>query len=113
MSHNLRLFSRVDATITTNASELSGWPRLHFTRFVEKDTLNTSQAEEFWPVAEPLLGHAVLRLDEQAKGKARLSSFGLDQRQSLSHVKGELLPVEAVDVVGVKPRATERLVACL
>jgi hypothetical protein len=42
-----------------------------------------------------------------------LTFLCLDQRQSLSHVKRESLLVEAVDVVGVKPRATERLVACL
>ena len=81
--------------------------------FVENDTLNTCQASNAWPVADPLLEHAVLRLNKQAKGKARLSSFGLGQRQSLSHVKGESLLVEAVDDVGVMPRATERLEVCL
>ena len=85
----------------------------YLARFVDQNTLNTSQAEMHWPVAESLLEHAVLRLNQQVKGKARLSRFGLGQRHNLSHVKGESLPVEAVDVVGVKPRATERLVVCL
>lgn len=81
--------------------------------FVENETLNTSQTELYWPVAEPLLEHAVLRLNEQAKGKARLSSFGLGQRQSPSHVRGESPVFEAVDVVGAMPRATEIMQSCL
>ena len=45
-------------------------------------------------------------------GKSRLASFGLGQRQSLSHAKENRKDVEAIDVVGQKtfsaPRAIER-----
>ena len=67
--------------------------------FVEEDRLSICQAKKAWPVAEPLLERAVFRLNQQAKGKVRLSSFGLGQRQSLSHVKEESLLAEAADVV--------------
>jgi putative transposase len=72
----------------------------HLARFVEGNHLDTSQASKAWPAAEPLLEHAVSRLNQLANGKARLSSFGLDQRKSRSHVKGGSLSIEAVDVVG-------------
>ena len=73
----------------------------HLARFVENDQLNTRQAQQVWPAAEPLLERAVLSLEERATGKLRLSCFGLDQRQSPSHAKGGSLPIEAVDVVGI------------
>ena len=53
----------------------------YLARFVKNNTLNTSQAQECWAAAGPLLERAVLRLNQQAKGKLRLSSFGLSQRQ--------------------------------
>jgi putative transposase len=72
----------------------------HLARYVEKNKLDTCQATNAWPAAEPLLERAVSRLMQQANRKACLSSFGLGQRQSLSRAKGGSLPVEAVDVVG-------------
>lgn len=59
----------------------------YLARFVEKNNLNTLLAYKSWVAAGPLLERAVLRLNQQAKGKSRLSSFGLNQRQSLSHAK--------------------------
>jgi hypothetical protein len=72
----------------------------YLARHVENNHLDTCQAQKAWPAAEPLLERAVSRLDQLANGRARLSSFGLAQRQSQSRVKGGSLPVEAVDVVG-------------
>jgi hypothetical protein len=72
----------------------------HLARYVEKDCLNTCQALSTWSAAEPLLERAVLRLEQLAKGKACLSSFGFGQRQSQSRAKEGSLFVEAVDVVG-------------
>ena len=80
--------------------------------FVEDNQLDTHQAEEAWSVVAPLLGRAVSSLDKLVSGELRFSSFGLgknhNQRQNRSHVKGESLPVEVVDVVGVQPRATKK-----
>ena len=73
----------------------------HLARHVEENHLDTSQALKAWTAAEPLLEHAVSSLNQLANGKARLSSFGLNQRKSWSRAKRGSLPVEAVDVVGV------------
>ena len=81
--------------------------------FVENDQLDTCQAKEAWPVVGPLLECAVSSLDKLVKGKSRLSSFGLGQRQNQSHIKGESLSVKAMDVVGDKPRAMEKQPVCL
>ena len=84
----------------------------YLARFVEKDKLDISQAKQAWVAAQPLLQHAISRLNQQAIGKSRLASFGLGQRQSLSHAKENRRDVEAIDVVGQKtfsaPRAVER-----
>ena len=66
----------------------------HLARFVEKDQLDTCQAQQAWPAVEPLLERAVSSLEQRTKGKIRLSSFGFDQRQSPSRAKGGSLPVE-------------------
>ena len=81
-------------------------------QFVENNRLDTNQAQKAWPAAEPLLERAVLRLNEQATGKLRFSSFGLNQRQSRSHAKGKSLLGEAVDAVSFLLRATESPVTC-
>lgn len=73
----------------------------HLARFVNEDQLDTRQAREVWPAAEPLLERAVSSAEQRTKGKHRFSSFGLGQRQSPSHAKGGSLSIEAVDVVGI------------
>ena len=84
----------------------------YLARFVEKDILDISQAKQAWVAAQPLLQHAMSRLNQQAIGKSRLASFGFGQRQSVSHAKENRRDVEAIDVVGQKtfsaPRAIER-----
>ncbi len=72
-------------------------------RHVEKDSLIISQAQEAWATAERLLERAMLRLKQTASGQPRLSSFGLGQRQSGSHVKGESEPTNTTDVVAYAP----------
>ena len=52
--------------------------------FVESDRLDAVQAKSAWPGADILLEQAVFNLNKTAIGKARLASFGLDQRQSVS-----------------------------
>ena len=83
---------------------------------VNKDKLDISQAEKDWVAAQPLLQRAMSKLNQQAIGKSRLASFGLGQRQSLSHAKENMKVVEAIDVVGKKetsiPRAIERQPVC-
>ena len=69
-------------------------------RYVKKDKLDTFQSTYAWTAAEPLLERAVSRLEQQVKGEASFSSFGLSQRKSLLRAKGESLSVEAADVVG-------------
>ena len=73
----------------------------HLSRHVNNNSLDTNQAYIAWTAAEPLLERAVLRLNKLANGKVSLSSFGLSQRQSQSHVKEGSLPIEATDVVSV------------
>jgi hypothetical protein len=80
----------------------------YLAQFVEDNNLDTSRGLNSWAAAELLLERAVSRCDEQASGKHRLSSFGL-QRQSLSHVKEKSFSNEAIDVVGEIPRAIESL----
>lgn len=72
----------------------------YLARYVEKDQLDTFQATHAWTAAKPLLERAVSRLEQQTNGKTCFSSFGLDQRKSLSRAKGGSLSVEAADVVG-------------
>ena len=66
--------------------------------------------------AQPLLQRAMSKLKKQAIGKSRLASFGLGQRQSLSHAKENMKVAWAIDVVGKKetsiPRAIERHPVC-
>lgn len=73
----------------------------HLARHVNNNSLDTNQACIAWTAAEPLLERAVSRLNKLANGKSFLSSFGLSQRQSQSHVKEGSLPIEATDVVSV------------
>ena len=82
----------------------------YLARFVEKDTLDISQAKQAWVAAQPLLQHAISRLNQQAIGKSRLASFGLSQRQSLSHAKENRRDVEAIDVVGQKTFSASRAI---
>jgi putative transposase len=83
----------------------------HLARHVHNDCLDTSQAAQAWPAAEPLLERAVSRLEQPANRKACLSSFGLGWRQSWSHAKEGSLPIEAADVVSEsrEPRRDEQL----
>lgn len=87
----------------------------YLARYVSDDCLDTNQAKSAWSAGEALLGRAVSRLREQASG-VKHASFGLGQRESLSHVKEESSVVEAVDVVPeqrvVLGRATEKLLTC-
>ena len=73
----------------------------YLAQFVVNDCLDKSQAEKAWTGAEPLLRHALSRLDQSASGKLRLSSFGLSkpQRQSASHVEEGSTSIDTVDVV--------------
>ena len=56
-------------------------------RYVCENRLDTSQALKAWAGAGILLEQAVSNLNKTAKGKARLASFGLGQRQSGLSVK--------------------------
>lgn len=71
--------------------------------FVENNRLNKSEAEKAWPDAELLLEGALLSLNETARGKLRLASFGLNrvQRQSGLHLKDGSTPSRAKDVVWI------------
>lgn len=71
----------------------------YLARHVKGNCLDTPQAKEAWPGAEPLLRRAVSRLNQTAKGKLRFASFGLSRRQSGSHVEDESVCVEAANVV--------------
>jgi len=71
----------------------------YLAKYVKGNSLDTRQAKEAWPGAEPLLRHAVSRLNQTASGKLRFASFGLSRRQSGSHVKDESVYVKAADVV--------------
>jgi hypothetical protein len=55
-------------------------------RFADESTLDISQAQTAWAGAEPFLNQAISRINQTAKGKLRLSSFGLGKipRQSCS-----------------------------
>ena len=68
--------------------------------YVKDNSLNTHQASLAWSVVEPLLGRAVLRLEEQASSENSFASFGINQRQSLSHAKEKLDQAKIKDVVG-------------
>lgn len=70
-------------------------------RFVENNILDISQCKKNWPGAHLLLEQAMLRLNQTANGKLRLSSFGLSQRQSGSFVKDRSIANNLKDVVGV------------
>ena len=70
------------------------------------------QAKKSWPSAETLLTEAVSKCDQTAKGKLRLSSFGLGKIPRWSCSLGEAVKLcnEAVDVVPdikTSGRATE------
>jgi len=71
----------------------------HLACFVESDRLDADQAKRAWSGADILLEQAVSNLDKTAIGKARLASFGLDQRQSGSSAKVGSIQHEALDVV--------------
>ncbi|MHA1828613.1 MAG: hypothetical protein ACTSX6_08195 [Candidatus Heimdallarchaeaceae archaeon] len=68
-------------------------------RFVEGKRLDTLQAANAWTGAKPLLGRAVSRLNETAKGNDRLAGFGLSRRQSGLHVKDGSAGTDAGDDV--------------
>ncbi len=72
----------------------------YLAKYVKENSLDTRQAKEAWPGAEPLLRRAVSGLNQTANGKLRFASFGLSRRQSGSHVKDESVYVKAADVVG-------------
>ena len=72
----------------------------YLSRHVKGNSLDTRQAKEAWPGAEPLLRRAVSRLNQTASGRLRFASFGLGRRQSGSHVEDESVCVKAADVVG-------------
>ena len=64
-----------------------------------ENRLDTSQALKAWTGAGILLEQAVSNSNKTAKGKARLASFGLGQRQSGLSVKEKSMRHEALDVV--------------
>lgn len=80
-------------------------------RHVNNEQLDTSRAATAWASAESLLGCAVSRAHQHAKGRHRLASFGFGRRQSVSHIKGGLdnqaVFAKAGDVVGAAPAAAE------
>lgn len=71
-------------------------------RFVENNILNIRKCQKHFPSAHLLLEQAILRLNQTAIGKLRLSSFGLNQSQSGSLVKDGSILNDVVDVVGYK-----------
>ena len=79
-----------------------------FFSLVKNDQLDTCRAQSAWPVVGPLLGCAVSSLNKLVSEESMLFSFGFGQRQNQSHIKGESLSVEAMDVVGDEPRAMEK-----
>ena len=71
-------------------------------RYVEKDSLDMTQAQQAWAGVDILLRKAVSKLKETANGQSKsLSSFGLNQRQSGSPEKEKSIINEALDVVGI------------
>ena len=71
-------------------------------RYVEKDSLDMTQAQRAWAGVDILLRKAVSKLKETANGQSKsLSSFGLNQRQSGSPEKEKSIINEALDVVGI------------
>lgn len=71
------------------------------------ETLSIPHAEQAWASAESLLRRVMERLDQTARGKLRLASFGLPRRQSGSHVKDGSAPGKVTDVVRTRKRASE------
>jgi hypothetical protein len=66
---------------------------------VEDNRLDTSRAQKAWSGAESLLERAVSRLNEIASGQPWLASFGLNRRQSGSHVQERSANSDVSDVV--------------
>lgn len=73
----------------------------------DNNSFDRSRAQAAWPGAKPLLDRALSKLDETAKGGARLASFGLGRRQSGSHGKDGSPHVKVRDAVGRKAESPE------
>lgn len=78
-------------------------------RFVENNILNIKECRKHFSGAKLLLEQAILRLNESAIGKQRLSSFGLNQSQSALLVKDGSIINDVLDVVESKVREPIRV----
>lgn len=86
---------KCDCGVNTQRDLYSAYLAMH----VSENSLDISQAEKSWPVAKPLLERAISRLKQQANRKTCFSSFGISQRQSLSHVRERSEQANAANVV--------------
>ena len=72
-------------------------------RYLDNNSLDISHVQEIWPGVETLLEQGLSKLNQTAMGKSfRLSSFGLNQRQSCSLVKENIATLcKTLDALGI------------